>query len=88
MLEWVTSDWLRGKLNGNVGLVPRTYVLTEGAGSDSNVGNQAGSIGGIAGTTVTAARDYYNAANDHLCFSKGDRIEVIEEVLISKSYAI
>uniref|UniRef100_A0A183E073 SH3 domain-containing protein n=1 Tax=Gongylonema pulchrum TaxID=637853 RepID=A0A183E073_9BILA len=65
-----------GRLHEMTGLVPRTYILTE---DSSTAQNQVYGTG-MVGTIVTATRDYYNVASDHLCFSKGDQIEVIEEV--------
>ncbi|VDM19451.1 unnamed protein product [Wuchereria bancrofti] len=74
VLEWVNEDWLRGKLNGKIGLVPRTYI--ENCSSKIDAGKHLN----ITNTIVTATNDYYNNAKDHLCFSKGDQIEVIEEI--------
>uniref|UniRef100_A0A915PMX3 SH3 domain-containing protein n=1 Tax=Setaria digitata TaxID=48799 RepID=A0A915PMX3_9BILA len=73
VLEWVSEDWLRGRLNGKIGLVPRTYI------SYCNSNGTAKQLD-TANTIVTATRDYYNVAEDYLCFSKGDRIEVTEKV--------
>ncbi|KAK6100384.1 SH3 domain family protein [Brugia pahangi] len=74
VLEWVNEDWLRGKLNGKIGLVPRTYI--ENCSSKIDAGKHLN----ITNTIVTAKNDYYNNAKDHLCFSRGDQIEVIEEI--------
>ncbi|VDO42417.1 unnamed protein product, partial [Onchocerca flexuosa] len=74
VLEWVSKDWLRGKLNGKIGLVPRTYI------EDCSRNDDAGKQLNVTKTVVTATKDYYNVSKDHLCFSKGDKIEVIEEV--------
>ncbi|CAG9538539.1 unnamed protein product [Cercopithifilaria johnstoni] len=74
VLEWVSEDWLRGKLNGKIGLVPRTYIEDRSRGVDA--GKQLNAMS----TVVIATEDYYNIAEDHLCFSKGDQIEVIEEI--------
>ncbi|EFO20353.2 hypothetical protein LOAG_08138 [Loa loa] len=73
VLEWASEDWLRGKLNGKIGLVPRIYIDWS-----SNV--DARKQLNATNTIVTATKDYYNSAEDHLCFSKGDQIEVIEDV--------
>lgn len=70
----MSEDWLRGKLDGKIGLVPRTYI------EDCNKNVDAGKQLNATSTVVTATKDYYNTAKDHLCFSKGDQIEVIEEV--------
>lgn len=74
VLEWVNEDWLRGKLNGKIGLVPRTYI--ENCSRKVDAGKKLD----ITSSVVTATKDYYNIAEDYLCFSKGDQIEVIEEV--------
>ncbi|MCP9258678.1 hypothetical protein DINM_001689 [Dirofilaria immitis] len=74
VLEWVNEDWMRGKLDGKIGLVPRTYIENYSKSGDAE--KQLNATGAI----VTATKDYYNVAKDYLCFSKGDKIEVIEEV--------
>ncbi|VBB27400.1 unnamed protein product [Acanthocheilonema viteae] len=78
ILEWVSEDWLRGKLDGKIGLVPRTYIEKYSRHVD------AGKQLNATSTVVTATKDYYNAAEDYLCFSKGDQIEVDDSWLKGK----
>ncbi|VDK73851.1 unnamed protein product [Litomosoides sigmodontis] len=74
VLEWVSGDWLRGKLNGKIGLVPRTYI--EGCSRNIDSAKQLNAMS----TVLTATKDYHSTSADYLCFSKGDQIEVIEEI--------
>lgn len=74
VVEWISDDWLRGKLNGLIGLVPTTYIKQT---QQPKMGAKSTKF---CSYIVTAKYDYLNSSSDHLCFSKGDKIEIIEEV--------
>ncbi|VDM42282.1 unnamed protein product [Toxocara canis] len=76
VVERVGPEWIKGRLNGAVGLVPCTYVVDSSANKKTNSTIGAEKCPRI----VHAVQDYFNASSEHLCFSKGDEIEVIEEV--------
>uniref|UniRef100_A0A0M3HF76 SH3 domain-containing protein n=1 Tax=Ascaris lumbricoides TaxID=6252 RepID=A0A0M3HF76_ASCLU len=74
VVERVGAEWIRGRLNGAVGLVPCTYIVESNAPASAVIGTKG------CPRIVRATRDYFNTSTDHLCFSKGDEIEVVQEV--------
>lgn len=79
VVERVGAEWIRGRLNGAVGLVPCTYIVESKAPASAVIGTKG------CPRIVRATRDYFNTSTDHLCFSKGDEIEVVQEVFFNRS---
>uniref|UniRef100_A0A915AVK1 SH3 domain-containing protein n=1 Tax=Parascaris univalens TaxID=6257 RepID=A0A915AVK1_PARUN len=74
VVERVGAEWIKGRLNGAVGLVPCTYIVESKAPASAATGTKG------CCRIVRATTDYFNTSTDHLCFSKGDEIEVVQEV--------
>uniref|UniRef100_A0A914S4U3 SH3 domain-containing protein n=1 Tax=Parascaris equorum TaxID=6256 RepID=A0A914S4U3_PAREQ len=73
VVERVGAEWIKGRLNGAVGLVPCTYIVESKAPASAATGTKG------CCRIVRATTDYFNTSTDHLCFSKGDEIEVVQE---------
>ncbi|VDK17275.1 unnamed protein product [Anisakis simplex] len=77
VVERINDDWIKGQLNGRIGLVPMTYVES-GNSHCSVIPTSLTSL--QTNRTVRANQDYYNQSPAHLCFSKGDQIEIMQQI--------
>ncbi|GMS87205.1 hypothetical protein PENTCL1PPCAC_9380, partial [Pristionchus entomophagus] len=87
------GEWLRGRLRGQTGLVPMTYVSSSHSSTTPSHSTSNHSLSAAAtssrfppGTpcnppvTVTAVSDYHTGEADCLYFSRGDHIVITEYI--------
>lgn len=76
------QEWIQGRVNGNEGLCPLSFLAPYGTPVKSPKTRGLASIAALGGTgrTVTAIADHYSDDPKMLCFCKGDRIAIVEDV--------
>ncbi|KAE9417626.1 hypothetical protein Angca_002398, partial [Angiostrongylus cantonensis] len=82
VIAQIDQDWIQGRVNGNEGLCPLSFLAPYGTPVKSPKTRGLASIAVLGGTgrTVTAIADHYTDDPKMLYFSKGDRIIIVEDV--------
>ncbi|CAJ0596888.1 unnamed protein product [Cylicocyclus nassatus] len=82
VIAHLDQDWIRGRVNGQEGLAPLSFLAPYGTPVKSPKTRGLAAIAALGGTgkVVTAIADHASDDPKMLYFSKGDRIVIVEDV--------